>query len=90
MENHENCVYDYVEVRDGHEDNARLIGKYCGPKMPADVKSTTNRLYVKFVSDASVQKAGFAATFIKGSECGLFAINYRPRKSSYTGFKKIK
>jgi tolkin protein len=65
VESHDHCVYDYVEVRDGHEDNSRVIGKFCGHKMPPDVKSTTNKMYVKFVSDASVQKAGFAATFVK-------------------------
>ena len=35
--------------------------------MPDDIKSTGNQLYVKFVSDGSVQKAGFAATFMKGT-----------------------
>jgi len=66
VENHDHCVYDYVEVRDGHEDSSRLLGKYCGHRMPHDVKSTTNKMYVKFVSDASVQKGGFAAVFVKG------------------------
>ena len=66
VENHDNCVYDYVEVRDGHEDSSRRLGKYCGHRMPNDVKSTTNKMYVKFVSDASVQKGGFAAVFVKG------------------------
>ena len=59
-------MYDYVEVRDGHEDDSPLIGKYCGYRLPDDIQSTSNKLYVKFVSDASVQKGGFAATFIKG------------------------
>ena len=70
VENHDNCVYDYLEVRDGHEDDSPLIGKgkYCGYRIPEDIKSTQNKLYVKFVSDGSVQKAGFAATFIKGKE----------------------
>ena len=35
--------------------------------MPDDIKSTGNQLYVKFVSDGSVQKAGFAASFMKGT-----------------------
>ncbi|KAK2192635.1 hypothetical protein NP493_27g02025 [Ridgeia piscesae] len=65
VENHDNCVYDYLEIRDGHEDDSPLIGKYCGYKVPTPIKSTSNKLYVKFVSDGSVQKAGFAATFIK-------------------------
>lgn len=28
-------------------------------------RSTSNKLYVKFLSDGSVQKAGFSATFMK-------------------------
>jgi tolkin protein len=59
-------VYDYIEVRDGGSADSALIGTYCGYKMPEDIKSTGNQLYVKFVSDGSVQKAGFAATFMKG------------------------
>jgi len=55
-----------VEVRDGHDEKSPLLGKFCGYKMPEDVKSTGNKLYVKFISDGSVQKAGFAATFVKG------------------------
>ena len=67
VENHNNCVYDFLEIRDGHDDDSRLIKKYCGYKIPEDIKSTSNKLYVKFVSDGSVQKAGFAATFVKGT-----------------------
>ena len=66
IENHDNCVYDYIEIRDGPDAQSALIGTYCGYKMPEDIKSTTSQLYVKFVSDGSVQKAGFAATFMKG------------------------
>lgn len=35
-------------------------------------RSTTNKMFVKFVSDGSVQKAGFSASFIKElDECEL-------------------
>ncbi|OAD59859.1 Tolloid-like protein 2 [Eufriesea mexicana] len=72
IENHDNCVYDYVEVRDGHNADSPLIGVYCGYKIPPDIKSTGNKLLVKFVSDGSVQKAGFSATFMKEfDECVL-------------------
>lgn len=65
VENHDNCVYDYLEVRDGHEPNSQLLGKFCGYRMPDDLRSSSNRMLVKFVSDGSVNKAGFSATFIK-------------------------
>nr|XP_046480526.1 bone morphogenetic protein 1 isoform X1 [Neodiprion pinetum] len=72
VENHDNCVYDYVEVRDGHNPDSHLIGVYCGYKVPPDIRSTGSQLLVKFVSDGSVQKAGFSATFMKEfDECVL-------------------
>lgn len=66
VENHDNCVYDYVEVRDGLLQDSPLIGTYCGYKIPRDIRSTSNHLLVKFVSDGSVQKVGFSAKFMKG------------------------
>ncbi|KAK5650137.1 hypothetical protein RI129_001166 [Pyrocoelia pectoralis] len=73
VENHDNCVYDYVEVRDGLTMDSPLIGVFCGYKIPADVRSSSNHLSIKFVSDSSVQKAGFSATFIKEfDECNMF------------------
>ena len=65
IENHDNCVYDFLEIRDGEDAAAPLIGTFCGYKMPKDIKSTTNSLWIKFVSDGSVQKAGFSASFMK-------------------------
>lgn len=68
IETHDKCVYDYLEIRDGHDENSPEIGRYCGYKIPEDIKSSGNKLYVKFVSDGSVQKAGFAASFVKGEK----------------------
>ncbi|EDV93120.1 dorsal-ventral patterning protein tolloid [Drosophila grimshawi] len=65
VENHDSCVYDYVEVRDGPAQDAPLIGVFCGYKAPPNMKSSGNSMYVKFVSDTSVQKAGFSAVFMK-------------------------
>ncbi|XP_068152674.1 protein tolkin [Drosophila tropicalis] len=65
VENHDSCVYDYVEVRDGSAQDAPLIGVFCGYKAPPNMKSSGNSMYVKFVSDTSVQKAGFSAVFMK-------------------------
>ncbi|XP_063217252.1 protein tolkin-like isoform X2 [Bacillus rossius redtenbacheri] len=65
VENHDNCVYDYVEVHDGHSLESPVLGTFCGYKLPSDIHSTRNKLLVKFVSDGSVQKAGFSAVFMK-------------------------
>lgn len=63
-------MYDYVEIRDGHDLDSKVLGTFCGYKIPDDIRSTSNKLLVKFVSDGSVQKAGFSASFmIEFDEC---------------------
>lgn len=66
IERHDTCAYDYLEVRDGNSENSPLIGHFCGYDKPDDITSTSNILWMKFVSDATVNKAGFAANFLKG------------------------
>ncbi|XP_059213752.1 bone morphogenetic protein 1-like isoform X2 [Centropristis striata] len=65
IERHDSCAYDYVEVRDGSSDSSPLLGRFCGYDKPDDIKSTSNQLWLKFVSDGSVNKAGFSANFFK-------------------------
>lgn len=65
IENHDNCVYDYIEIRDGLTKDSLILKVLCGHKIPADVISTSNKMLVKFVSDSSVQKGGFSASIMK-------------------------
>uniref|UniRef100_A0A8C6T2T2 Metalloendopeptidase n=1 Tax=Neogobius melanostomus TaxID=47308 RepID=A0A8C6T2T2_9GOBI len=65
IERHDSCSYDYVEVRDGASEESPLIGRFCGYEKPGDIKSSSNKLWFKFVSDGSVNKAGFSANFFK-------------------------
>uniref|UniRef100_A0A8C6UAK3 Metalloendopeptidase n=1 Tax=Neogobius melanostomus TaxID=47308 RepID=A0A8C6UAK3_9GOBI len=65
IERHDSCAYDYLEVRDGNSENGPLLGRFCGYDKPDDIKSSSNQLWMKFVSDGSVNKAGFAANFFK-------------------------
>ncbi|XP_058808349.1 protein tolkin-like [Phymastichus coffea] len=72
VESHDGCAYDFVEVRDGHAPEAALIGRFCGYKLPPDLRSSGSQLLVKFVSDATVQKSGFSASLLKEfDECAL-------------------
>ena len=41
-------------MRDGHSESSTLIGRYCGYEKPDDIKSTSSRLWLKFVSDGSI------------------------------------
>ncbi len=38
IENHDSCVYDFIEVRDGADEEAPLVGAFCGYKMPEDIR----------------------------------------------------
>uniref|UniRef100_A0A671V8B6 Metalloendopeptidase n=1 Tax=Sparus aurata TaxID=8175 RepID=A0A671V8B6_SPAAU len=60
IERHDSCAYDYLEVRDGNSENSPLLGRFCGYDKPDDIKTSSNQLWMKFVSDGSVNKAGFA------------------------------
>uniref|UniRef100_A0AAZ3NNR1 Metalloendopeptidase n=1 Tax=Oncorhynchus tshawytscha TaxID=74940 RepID=A0AAZ3NNR1_ONCTS len=65
IERHDSCAYDYLEVRDGPAESSPLIGRFCGYDRPEEVRSTSHNLWMKFVSDGTVNKAGFAANFFK-------------------------
>ncbi|KAG8183432.1 hypothetical protein JTE90_023188 [Oedothorax gibbosus] len=64
VEYHDNCGYDFVEVRDGLELHSGFLARLCGYKVPEEVRSTSNHMLVRFFSDSSVLKMGFAATFV--------------------------
>ncbi|XP_078284467.1 tolloid-like protein 2 [Rhinoraja longicauda] len=65
VERHDTCAYDYLEVRDGDSSDAPLIGRYCGYNKPSNIRSSSSTLWLRFMSDTSISKAGFTADFFK-------------------------
>ncbi|KAH9512215.1 Dorsal-ventral patterning tolloid-like protein 1 [Bulinus truncatus] len=65
LEFDDNCTYDFVEVRDGHGQSAKPLGRYCGYEHPKEIRSTENTMSLLFVSDSEIHKTGFAVHFIK-------------------------
>nr|XP_046226989.1 cubilin [Scatophagus argus] len=66
-----NCSHDAVTVLDGDNYQAPLIGRYCGFEIPHPVTSFSNSLVVNFISDHSVSRKGFRATYSAStSSCG--------------------
>lgn len=65
LEQHEACAYDRLTIRDGAMNSNPLIKTLCGYRIPTDIVSTSNHLWVQFHSDASNTRGGFAATIIK-------------------------
>lgn len=81
IERHDSCAYDYLEVRDGNSENSPLLGRFCGYDKPDDIKTSSNHLWMKFVSDGSVNKAGFAANFFKGEGGGVDPLKDKEKKN---------
>nr|XP_054748610.1 tolloid-like protein 2 [Lytechinus pictus] len=59
-----NCVYDYVEVRDGDTETSDLLDRYCGSSLPENtISSTGPAMFVRFRSDSSNVFKGFYAEY---------------------------
>ncbi|GFU96639.1 cubilin [Trichonephila clavipes] len=63
IEDHQDCRYDFLEVRDGESEDSPLIGQLCGINTPENIISTYNFLWMKFETDGSVQNRGFYAQY---------------------------
>ena len=79
IENHDSCSYDYLDVRDGGSASSPVLGRFCGRDKPVDLQSSSNKLWITFVSDGSVNKAGFSANFFKGSNISVPSTFYPMR-----------
>ncbi|KAL9961181.1 hypothetical protein ACROYT_G030079 [Oculina patagonica] len=54
---------DYLLVYDGGSSSSTLIGTFSGSSLPAPITSSTNKLYAKFISDASNTREGILARY---------------------------
>lgn len=72
-----NCNYDYLEVRDSNE-NGTQLGRLCGSNIPDVITSKYNELWMKFVTDGSVNNHGFLANYTNvNMGCGgVFKTNH--------------
>ena len=72
LEADQQCRKDYLEIYDGPNLNAPLVGRYCGASRPFPVTSSSNQLYIRFKTNYALEFTGFRAVF--NSSLG----NYRP------------
>uniref|UniRef100_A0A493TRC7 Bone morphogenetic protein 1 n=1 Tax=Anas platyrhynchos platyrhynchos TaxID=8840 RepID=A0A493TRC7_ANAPP len=71
IEAQQECTYDHLEVYNGKDAKAPVLGRFCGAKEPEPIVSSGNKMFLKFVSDNSVQKKGFEATHSTGTGRGV-------------------
>ncbi|XP_008147050.2 cubilin [Eptesicus fuscus] len=78
------CIYDYVKLYDGESENAKLAGTFCGSTVPAPFVSSGNFLTVQFVSDLTLEREGFNATytFINMTCGGTYNATWTPQNIS--------
>ena len=68
LEKSDDCLNDYVEVREGDSDGA-LIGRYCGNSGPSNtIESSGEQLWIRFRtnSNSTTVYKGFKASFDNG------------------------
>ena len=53
------CNYDYLEIYDGPDVFAPLIGRYCNNNLPSDLTSSGSTLTLLFHSDGGLEDDGF-------------------------------
>ncbi|MFK5855431.1 MAG: T9SS type A sorting domain-containing protein, partial [Bacteroidota bacterium] len=73
VENHFDCGYDYMEIFDGVDVNAPIIGKWCGTNSPGSVIANNDEgaLTVYFHSDEEVVLSGWKAIVTCDSNVGI-------------------
>lgn len=68
IESQPECAYDHLEVYDGRDAKAPVLGRFCGSKKPEPVVATGSRMFLRFYSDNSVQRKGFQAAHATGED----------------------
>ncbi|OWF42694.1 Zinc metalloproteinase nas-13 [Mizuhopecten yessoensis] len=66
------CMSDALLIFDGPNDNATFLGAHCGTVPPASVLSSSNKIFLKFLTDETTTGTGFTV---------LYTINQNIRKS---------
>ena len=59
IEESPDCVKDRVTILNGKDAYALSLGSYCGNQLPATIKSSTQAVTIRFISDDTVNGKGF-------------------------------
>lgn len=73
IEQHQECAYDHLEMYDGPDSLAPILGRFCGSKKPDPMVASGSSMFLRFYSDASVQRKGFQAVHSTGTWGGTLA-----------------
>ncbi|RZF39688.1 hypothetical protein LSTR_LSTR013176 [Laodelphax striatellus] len=63
LEGRGKCTHDKLQISDGGDSRAKLIGKWCGSQLPPVVETSGNLALVEFVTDNTVGGEGFRLVY---------------------------
>ncbi|CAL1571152.1 unnamed protein product [Knipowitschia caucasica] len=63
LEPHNTCEFDYVELHDGADIRARVLGRFCGSSVPPNITSSGPHMTLVFVADDGLTDSGFNASY---------------------------
>ena len=83
LEDHNDHCHDWLQIHDGRDSTAHLIGRFCGTNNPPNFVSTTNKVYMWFDSDGMNLFLFFSAVCLLDADnfvyifryCGTFRIS---------------
>lgn len=64
IEDSPNCTKDQLVILNGKDRDSLLLGTFCGNKLPATIKSSTEAVTIKFISDGTVNSNGFKLYYV--------------------------
>ena len=68
VEHHSSCIWDFVEIRDGHNEKSSLIKQtLCGSAIHEPILSTDSSLFIRFKTDDELTHSGFKMRIDKGN-----------------------
>jgi len=73
LENSNGCEHDHIKIYDGEDPAGTPRMTLCGSTIPLPVTSFGSALIVRFVSDSSIERAGFQAVYTE-SASGMFCV----------------
>ena len=85
--------HDVVQVYDGESSSAPLIGGFNGSSLPSAVKSSSSKLFLRFMTNDSVTKSGFRARFrgMMPSYLNAYFVNHKKiRRHSISKYFQMK
>jgi neuropilin and tolloid-like protein len=76
IEPHEDCDYDFLEVRDGAHGYSPFMSRFCGRSFPPVITSSDRYLWLRFNTDDTVEYSGFRAVYQYIPDIGNCSMRY--------------